>query len=647
MPNSLFPFIWYFLKNYKGCVIATLIVALLAAIETSIGPYLLKVIIDVANRETNQPQAFLSAILWPAIFYLSVPLIHNLTFRLQGYAVLVLFPALRTDITSKMFDYLSLQSNNYFQQHFSGSLSSKILDMSQGVEKILAIIHEMMMARMLAILIACGLLYTVNPIFSVVLLVWASIYLLYARRLSKKFESYIRVFSETYSTLSGQMVDSVSNIASAKIFANVGLESKRITEGLNDLAKKDRVLQFYFLKVNFIQGLWYFLFFATMLVGVIYGRMHEWITLGDFAFVLGLSIAINDNVNAIAQGMPLFSKEIGKCQQALSTIIVPLEIQDSTDAKPLVISKGSIEFENVNFGYVPGKPVFEHISLSIPPGQKVGLVGFSGGGKSTFASLILRLYDIQSGAIKIDNQNIKQVTLDSLRRQIAMMPQDPGLFNRSILDNIRYGRIEASEAEVIDAAKKAHCHEFIEQLNDGYHSLIGERGVKLSGGQKQRIAIARAILKEAPILILDEATSALDSVTEKYIQDSLEGMMQNKTVIAIAHRLSTLSKMDRILFLQEGKVVEDGTLEELREGKGLFAKLWNMQQEGFIPMKLTEVFLRPARFFKTPWEVMESMEYSDKDKLQILRTWKFDILIENPKDRFLPDIEKILKVLEI
>ena len=251
---------------------------------------------------------------------------------------------------------------------------------------------------------------------------------------------------------------------------------------------------------------------------------------------------------------------VGICTQSLSIIVEPHELVDSADAVDLIISKAMIEFKNIYFSYHQGTPVFENLNLVIEPGQKVGLVGLSGGGKSTFVKILLRLYDVQNGSIFIDKQDIKQVKKHSLMDQIATIPQEPELFHRTVLENIRFAKPDASDEEVFAAATIANCHQFISELPQGYESLVGERGIKLSGGQRQRIAIARAVLKNAPILILDEATSALDSLTEKYIQEGLDEAMKGKTAIVIAHRLSTLKSMDRILVFEQGAIIEDGCL---------------------------------------------------------------------------------------
>ena len=275
--------------------------------------------------------------------------------------------------------------------------------------------------------------------------------------------------------------------------------------------------------------------------------------------------------------------------EALSIIFSFKEIRDKEDARILNCTRGKIVFDRVKFHYKGTEPLFRDKSVEIAAGQKVGLVGYSGGGKTTFANLILRLYNVTGGAILIDGQDIREVTQDSLRENIAMIPQDTSLFHRSLTENIRYGRINATDDEVIEAAKKAHAHEFISRLPQGYDSLVGERGIKLSGGQRQRIAIARAILKNAPILILDEATSQLDSVTENLIQESLRELMQNKTAIVIAHRLSTLLYMDRILVFDKGRIVADGSHDELLARGRLYKNLWNAQVGGFLPDRKTEV----------------------------------------------------------
>jgi len=284
----------------------------------------------------------------------------------------------------------------------------------------------------------------------------------------------------------------------------------------------------------------------------------------------------------VSGALPILFQALGLARQGYSVMLDPQDLGDTPDAKSLKVSSGAIVFENVSFHYGE-KRLFTNKHAAIRGGEKVGLVGFTGAGKSTFINLILRFFPVHDGSILIDGQNVAAVTLESLRRQIALIPQDPVLFHRTLRENIAYGKPEATETEIVRAAERAHCDVFIRNLPQGYETKVGERGTKLSGGEKQRIAIARAILADAPILILDEATSALDSVTERYVQDSLEQLMQHRTTLVIAHRLSTLSHMDRILVFDNGKIVEEGPHDSLLTKGGLYAKMWAMQVGGFLP----------------------------------------------------------------
>lgn len=309
----------------------------------------------------------------------------------------------------------------------------------------------------------------------------------------------------------------------------------------------------------------------------------EKITTGDMVFIFNAIWGIMFRLWFLGEALAGMFKDYGTGSQALTILLKQHEIKDKPNAEVLDAPNGSIKLKEVNFQYNKHKNIFINKSIAIKPGEKVGLVGFSGSGKTTFVHLLLRFFDIQSGTITIDGQNIVEVTQDSLRANIAMIPQDPSLFHRSLMDNIRYGNMDATDEDVIQAAKQAHCHDFIEQLPEKYNTEVGERGIKISGGQRQRIAIARAMLKRAPILILDVATSALDSVTERHIQAALRNLSKKQTTIVIAHRLSTLADMNRILVFDDGNIIEDGTHEELLTLNGHYASMWNMQANGFLP----------------------------------------------------------------
>jgi ATP-binding cassette subfamily B protein len=381
------------------------------------------------------------------------------------------------------------------------------------------------------------------------------------------------------------MVDSIGNIVNVRLFARHEDENQYINNSIKFAVQKDREMQAKIINMRICWDISIITLVGLNLLILLYMYSKNLATIGDFTFVISLSISILWNLWFLAGQFVSFSEEVGVCKQALSILSQPHEITDAPSAKTLVVSNGKIQFQNVSFHYDEGAHLFRNKNIVIEGGQKIGLVGFTGSGKSTFVNLILRLFDVESGEITIDDQNITQVTQQSLREQIALIPQDISLFHRSLMENIRFGNTTATDQEIIEIAKKAHCHEFISQLPKEYQSIVGERGIKLSGGQRQRIAIARAMLKNAPILILDEATSSLDSITEKYIQDALNQIMQNKTTIVIAHRLSTLSKMDRILVFDNGVIIEEGTHENLLAKAGHYAKMWKMQADGFLPEK--------------------------------------------------------------
>lgn len=588
LPKTLYAFLWHFVKPYRLPFFGMLAAVLLYAILTSLNPYIMKIIIDDVVALQGTDKSLLSAILVPAILFIVVYQAMDFCWALYDYCKIKTLPKVRADIINSMFAYLQAHSYAYFQRNFTGSLSNKIADMARAAESVISQIVEPICAQVFTLIIATIMMYLVNPLFSLVLIIWSSLFLGIVFLFYKKTLWYSTRFSESNSVAMGKLVDSVTNIISAKLFAENAYERKYLARYVTDSMEKDKDLQWHMLKIKLIQGLSVTILFASMLGILIYAKERNLVTVGDFAFILTLSMTIMQGLWYLATHFLTFSQELGICEQALSIINVPHEIVNKPNAPELKVTKGEIKFDHVTFNYERGNKVFRDKSITIQGGQKVGLVGFSGSGKTTFASLILRFFDVNSGRILIDGQNIAEVTQDSLHSNIAMIPQDPMLFHRSLIENIRYGRLDATDQEVIEASKKAHCHEFVELLPDGYNTPVGERGLKLSGGQRQRIAIARAILKNAPILILDEATSALDSIIEEKIQESIHYLMENRTTLVIAHRLSTLSDMDRILVFMGGQVVEDGTHDELLARGSHYAKLWEMQAGGFLPSYLEE-----------------------------------------------------------
>lgn len=581
-PQSLTQFTLKLIKPYTSYLGCMAVIGLIWAITNTLLPYILKLIIDHAVNFTGDKSAVFAAVQPYILFYIVVWVGLCIDMRWLDLIKLKFFPSLRQDIMAQMFAYLNQHSHQFFQNNFAGSLVNKIVDMQSGIIDILTILDDIY-AQSVGLLIAVGTLLIIHPVFALILVGWVISFLIITFLFLSPLQNLSHIFAESRTALVGQMVDSISNIINIRLFAKHRYENRYIDQSISDAIQKDRQMMAKIIQMRIV---WDISIVALLGINLLtLGKMYSLgrVTVGDFTFITSLSISVLWNLWYIAGQFVSFSEQIGKCRQALSIINAAHDIVDSEQAPALEVRQGTIEFKDVSFHYGEGTLLFENKNIVIPAGQKVGLVGFSGSGKSTFVNLILRLFPVESGEITIDQQDVSKVTQISLREHIALIPQDISLFHRTLLENIRYGNTDASDEDVIEASKKAHCHEFISQLPDGYHSMVGERGIKLSGGQRQRIAIARALLKNAPILMLDEATSSLDSVTEKYIQESLHALMQHKTTIVIAHRLSTLSEMDRILVFAKGHIIEDGTHQELLALQGHYAQMWAMQAGGFLP----------------------------------------------------------------
>ncbi|CAM3123429.1 ABC transporter ATP-binding protein [Legionella steigerwaltii] len=579
---SLNKFFLSLIKPYSVYVIGLLLTAAYWGINNALSPYVLKLIIDKVAAFSGDKSALFDAIKPYVIVYITLWVLIAVDMRLSDWLRLKLFPYLRYDLVNNMFAYLNQHSHRFFQNNFAGSLSNKISDMTAGTIAIFTTIDDAA-AQIVGLIIAIISMLIVQPIFALILLIWAITFLGIAIVYFKPVQDLSNFFATSKTTLVGKIVDSISNITNLRLFSRAAFENQVIRNATQDTTDKDQIMQWTILKMRSYWDLSIIVLIAVNLYVLVVMYSKNQVSIGDFSFVISLSISIFYNLWYLASQFVHFAEELGKCKQALTLISEPHEITDKPNAQPLTVTQGRIEFKNVSFHYDEGAHLFKNKSIVIEPGQKIGLVGLSGSGKSTFVNLILRLFDVESGQILIDGKNIRDVTQESLRENIAMIPQDVTLFHRTLMENIRYGHIDATDAEVVAASKKAHCHEFISRLPEKYNALVGERGIKLSGGQRQRIAIARAMLKNAPILILDEATSALDSLTEKLIQDGLHVLMQNRTTIVVAHRLSTLSEMDRILVFEKGRIIEDGSHEELIKIPSHYSRMWKMQAGGFLP----------------------------------------------------------------
>ncbi len=583
LPKTLSRFIWHFYKKQPIAFLTFYLAPMLLVIDVILFPYALKLIVDILTQHQNIKTEVLPAlkpiILLIGLGWLSIVLLIRLQNLWQAYVI----PRFQADIRLSVFDYISHHSYRYFSEHFAGELANKVSDLARSLESIRMILNWNIVSALSTATAALILLASIAPVFALIMFVWMVVHLVFSFMGAPYVNTISQRNASDKSRLSGCIVDILSNIIPVKLFSRNAYEYNYVAKQQAVEASSNQAL----IKMMNLYRLGMDLMVSVMLVFMLYYLIHYWqlekISTGDFVFVFNIAFAIMNQLWFLGNSMADLFREIGVSRQALSLISSPHEIIDSPEAKNLKIIQGQISFENVNFCYHPGINIFSDKNVLIPAGQKVGLVGLSGSGKSTFVNLLLRFYDIDSGEILIDDQNIACVTQDSLRSSIALIPQSPTLFHRSIGENILYGKVDAEENEVIHAAKLAHCAEFINALPEGYDTLVGERGIKLSGGQRQRIAIARAILKNAPIVILDEATSSLDSITEVAIQESMEQLMQNRTTIVIAHRLSTLSKMDRILVFDNGRIVEDGTHEALIDKQGHYSKLWKMQAGGFLP----------------------------------------------------------------
>ncbi|MES2215560.1 MAG: ABC transporter ATP-binding protein [Pseudomonadota bacterium] len=584
LPSNLPFFIWHFLKEYKPAVAVYVFLALAAGFWGPCNSMIIKWLINSLPEATHD----ISVLMLPAsLIVLNFIVFDNFTWRGITYIKYRFVPFILNQIDSALLNYILQHSHQFFQDSMAGSLSKNIFHLIDGVEKIIS--SSAILLRGLSMLMVAFIFsYYVNSIFLSILIVWSIFFSSVSLFMSKKFTLLSEKQAAAESVVGGQIVDSLTGSSSVSLFARRSYEILRRNPALKDCREAQQKKEMYALIMHSIQGGLIAIMMAFSSYALVYLYSKHLVTAGDFALILGLSMETGHLMWSTMGEVDELNKAVGRCKQSLGSLLIPLGIEDKPDAAILNSARGEIRFNNVKFHHKGTSALFENKSIEILPGQKVGLVGYSGGGKSTFVNLILRLYDVTDGAVLVDDQDVRDVTQDSLRSSISMIPQDPSLFHRSLMENIRYGRIEATDEEVMEAAKRAHAHEFIEKLPEGYESLVGERGVKLSGGQRQRIAIARAILKNAPILILDEATSQLDSVTENMIQESLEELMQGKTTIVIAHRLSTLLHMDRILVFDKGKIVEDGEHKELLEKDGLYKQLWDAQVGGFLMDKNSE-----------------------------------------------------------
>lgn len=569
---------WQHARRYPWLALTIVLGIVIANLIDVYVPYLLKQFFDILAEDGKQGVGELTRLLW---YIFGLNMVMWSMYRTSALANNTFQPRVMSDLLNTCYAYLQRHSISYFDNSFVGSLVRRITRYASAFETI----ADQLTWEMGRVAVRIGGILVVllfyKPALGVIALVWSILYVFIMFRFAKFKLKYDIQSAEMDTEVTRHVADTVTNQYNLKIFASIGREVsafKIITDKLFAIRKLKWNLDEL---VNAIQGLLIF----TFQFGALFYALKLWqqgsFTVGDFVLLQTYLMQIFDQLWGIGRNIRKTYEALADADEMTEILLAPHDVQDAPGAKKLKVTSGKIEFKNVAFGY-KGNSIFKNFNVTVKPGEKIALVGPSGGGKTTFTKLLFRFYDLKVGEILVDGQDIARVPQDSLRQALSLVPQEPILFHRTLLENIRYARPSASEKEVVAASKLAFAHGFITMLPDKYQTFVGERGVKLSGGERQRVAIARAILKNAPILVLDEATSALDSESEYLIQQAMKNLMHGKTVIVIAHRLSTIMQMDRILVIDGGRVVEQGRHEELLKAKsGIYQKLWEIQAGGF------------------------------------------------------------------
>lgn len=588
-PNTLLAFCLHYTKGYKtALIIMTILTSLLAMLEVSLFAFMGQLVdwLITKNPETLLQDEGLTLLGMSVVVVILIPLLTVLHALIVHQVLLGNYPM---SIRWFAHRYLLKQSVSFYQDDFAGRIATKVMQTALAVRETVMKLLNVLVYVFVYFISMLVMVAQADYRLAIPMVIWLVFYIGLQTFFIPRLRRIATEQADARSTMTGRIVDSYTNISTVKLFAHTASESAYAKQGMNGFL--DTVYRQMRLGTGFIVSVQvsnYLLAFAITALSI--GLwMHSAITVGAIAIAISLTLRLNSMSQWIMWEVSSLFENIGTVTDGMHTLAKPNVIEDNKDAQPLVVAKGAIHFDNISFHYGENKGVIDNLDLNIKAGEKVGLVGRSGAGKSTLVNLLLRFYDVEQGKIVIDDQLINHVQQESLRLQVGMVTQDTSLLHRSIRENILYGRPNASEEQMIEACKQAEAHDFILGLTDnegntGYDAQVGERGVKLSGGQRQRIAISRVLLKDAPILVLDEATSALDSEVEAAIQESLYELMQGKTVIAIAHRLSTIAAMDRLIVLDQGKILEQGTHQELIRGDGIYAQLWAHQTGGFLGM---------------------------------------------------------------
>jgi ATP-binding cassette subfamily B multidrug efflux pump len=586
-PEQMMAFFRYFVAPVRGLLAAIVLVSLVSALAEMALLVFLGLIVDWANQ--TPPAEFFARYGWALAGMGFVVLVVRPVAALlsRGLTSISFVPSFTALVRWRSYRYVLRQSLSFFQNDFAGRIAQKVLQGGHALREAVVNVIEGIFTLVIYLVGTVALFIGLDAWLAVPVLVWAIAYGVTIYWMVPPVRSKSEAVAEANSGLSGRIVDSYTNIQAVKLFAHAEREEAFAREGFvrhlvafRDLAASIMTMM---VSLNVINSV---LIFVTAGLSIWLWSTGA-ISVGAIAMANALVIRLNQMSGWILRTITSLFENVGTLENAIETISRPQDVVDRPGARPLEVREGAIRFDRVSFHYGRAGGVIENLSLSIAPGEKVGLVGRSGAGKSTLVNLLLRFYDLESGRIAIDGQDVAAVTQESLRAAIGVVTQDTSLLHRSVRDNIRYGQPDATEEAISAAAAQAHAAGFIAELEDwrertGYDAHVGERGVKLSGGQRQRIAIARLLLKDAPILVLDEATSALDSEVEAAIQEQLYGLMEGRTVIAIAHRLSTIAVLDRLVVMDGGRIVEEGSHQQLLARNGLYAQLWRRQSGGFL-----------------------------------------------------------------
>lgn len=555
---------------------AAILVAVLVAVSASVGArYSLKFVVDAVGMGQENIAAVWSAL----ALFVALICTDYLSWRVGGWVAAHTFPAVGADLRLDLFRHLLGHSARFFSERFAGALAGRITAAATAVYTIENSMAWNGLPPAIAIVGSLASLAAIQPLMALTLAAvaaaLAAVMAFGALRGQPLHAEYARRAAQS----GGEIVDAVSNHSAVRAFASAGRECARLQTRLGSEVAAHRRALYFIEKLRTGHALCVVALTAAMLVwGVLLWQKGQ-LSAGDLVVIAAFSVALLDASRDLVVAFVEMTHHWSKLGEAVQELTHPHELPDRPDARPLVRRGGSIALEDITFTYPDGRRILHNIKLRIPAGQKVAIVGPSGAGKTTLLALVQRLYPVVFGRVMVDGQDVAQMTQESLRRAIAVVPQDVVLFHRSVLENIRYGRPDATDEEVAAAARAAHCSEFIRELPEGYDTIVGERGVRLSGGQRQRIGIARAILADAPIVLLDEATSALDTESELAIQHALTELMRGRTVLAVAHRLSTIARFDRVIVMKDGRIVEDGPPSELARRNGHFGRIWRMQTD--------------------------------------------------------------------